>query len=101
MRTQRGTGSVPGAEASAQRVEALEALERLVQGCSFPISRDELAACLGDASLPLGVEGQGVDAAAIVKSLPIDEFSSPQHLREAVDLNWLDFADVYHPGGGG
>ena len=95
----RGVGVVSGRKLSAHRATVLQHLENAVKGVQFPAKRETLCRFLEGISIPLGAEGQEVEASAILSSLNIDEFSSPAHVREAVNINWEDFADVFRPGG--
>lgn len=95
----RGVGVVPGRVLSAHRVQVLEHLENSLRGLEFPASREKLCRFLEGITIPLGADGQQVQASNLVGSIPVDEFSSPAHVREAVNINWEDFADVYGPGG--
>lgn len=97
----RGVGTIPGRETSSHRALVLDHLENALRGLPFPATREALCRFMEGLSIPLGEEDQEIPASDLIKSLYVDEFSSPRHVREAVDINWRDFADVYRPGGGG
>lgn len=86
-------------EASKRQGAARERLERELEDVSFPVSKEELLDRKGDLDLKLGAEGESVRLRDILANVNADEFVSPEHVSEVVDIDWSDMADVYDPGG--
>lgn len=97
----RGVGNKSGRELSAQRGEAIAALEQCLADVPFPTQIEELFRLTEGTACFTAPNGTAWSLRDLLTGVPVREFSSAQHVSEVVRLRWEDMADLFRPGGTG
>lgn len=97
----RGDGTQSGRDKSIERADAAQRIQHALEDIEFPVKRDDLLARTKDVTWLETKDGTRYTVADALTDIPVDEFSSPRHVTEALRMRWDDEADIIRPGGTG